>query len=202
MSRNASLPRHVLLLIALGALVLALAACGSSSSSNSSTSASGGASAEAQSAATGDIPDNQRFLRYRNGAAGYSIVYPEGWSRNGNGAQVSFRDKDNTVDVTVAKGPAPTVQSVESQLAQEASADPTLKPGKAEAVTAGPNKVIHVTFSKQGQKNPVTGQSPTLMVDRYVLGNHGRVATVDEGTPVGVDNVDAYRMIIESFRWE
>jgi hypothetical protein len=200
MSQRPSIHVRFLLLIALGALALALAACGSSSSS--SPSSSGGASAEAQSAATGDIPDNQRFLRYHNGAAGYSIVYPEGWSRSGSGSQVSFRDKDNTVDVTVAKGPAPTKSSVESQLAQEAKSDPTLKPGKAEAVTAGPNKAIHVTFTKQGQKNPVTGQSPTLVVDRYVLGNNGRVATIDEGTPEGVDNVDAYRMIIESFRWE
>jgi hypothetical protein len=47
----------------------------------------------------------------------------------------------------------------------------------------------------------VTGKKPTLMVDRYVLANKGRVATVDESTPVGVDNVDAYRKIIESFRW-
>ena len=31
-----------------------------------------------------------------------------------------------------------------------------------------------------------------MMVDRYVLANKGRVATVNEATPVGVDNVDAY----------
>jgi hypothetical protein len=29
----------------------------------------------------------------------------------------------------------------------------------------------------------------------------GRVAKVNEATPVGVDNVDAYRKMIESFRW-
>ena len=32
-------------------------------------------------------------------------------------------------------------------------------------------------------------------------GPGGRVATVDLGTPAGVDNVDAYRMIIQSFKW-
>jgi hypothetical protein len=41
-----------------------------------------------------------------------------------------------------------------------------------------------------------------LVVDRYTLGRAGRVATVDLGSPQGVDNVDAYRMMIESFRWE
>jgi len=32
------------------------------------------------------------------------------------------------------------------------------------------------------------------------LGNDS-VAIVDLGTPVGVDNVDAYRLMIQSFRW-
>ena len=38
-------------------------------------------------------------------------------------------------------------------------------------------------------------------VDRYELGSKGRVATVDLSTPVGVDNVDAFRLISDSFRW-
>ena len=65
----------------------------------------------------------------------------------------------------------------------------------------GPNQAIHVVYHVQGPADPVTGKKPTLMVDRYVLANKGKVATVDESTPVGVDNVDAYRLIIESFQW-
>ena len=40
-----------------------------------------------------------------------------------------------------------------------------------------------------------------LVVDRYELGHAGSRATVDLATPSGVDNVDAYRMMISSFRW-
>jgi hypothetical protein len=47
----------------------------------------------------------------------------------------------------------------------------------------------------------VTGRRVLLVVDRYVLANGGRIATVDLGTPRGVDNVDAYKMMIQSFRW-
>ena len=47
----------------------------------------------------------------------------------------------------------------------------------------------------------MTGKRLTVMVDRYLLAKAGNVATVDESTPVGVDNVDAYRMIIQSFKW-
>ena len=49
--------------------------------------------------------------------------------------------------------------------------------------------------------NPVTGKRVTLVVDRYYLAAHGRRAVLDEGTPQGVDNVDAYRLIAQSFRW-
>src|SRR5881398_2864820 len=94
--------------LALGLSVLALAACGSSSGSSSSTggSSSGGGgagagalSAEAKSAATGDIPDNQVFLTYRNRAAGYSVSYPEGWARTGSTRDVTFQDKNNIVHI-------------------------------------------------------------------------------------------------------
>jgi hypothetical protein len=49
--------------------------------------------------------------------------------------------------------------------------------------------------------DPVTGKRVTLVVNRYVVARGSRVATVDLGTPRGVDNVDAYRMMIQSFRW-
>jgi len=47
----------------------------------------------------------------------------------------------------------------------------------------------------------VTGKRVTLIVDRYVLSHAGKLATVDLGTAKGVDNVDAYKMMIASFRW-
>jgi hypothetical protein len=39
------------------------------------------------------------------------------------------------------------------------------------------------------------------MVDRYELAKNGKVAVLDLGTPTGVDNVDAYRMMSQSFKW-
>ena len=57
------------------------------------------------------------------------------------------------------------------------------------------------TLTEPGPADPVTGKKVSLMVDRYVLAKGGKVATVDLASLPGVDNVDAYRMIIESFRW-
>jgi hypothetical protein len=167
-------------------------ACGSSVASSSN---------EAASTAQGDIPDNQNFLTFQNRPAGYSIKYPEGWARSGSGTNVSFQDKSNTVTIAVQPGSQPTTASVTRDLKQQASTDPCLSPGTPQTVTVGPNQAIKVTYTTQGAKSPVTGQRPKVMVDRYVFFKNGKVAVVDLSNPVGVDNVDAYRMISESFRW-
>jgi hypothetical protein len=60
---------------------------------------------------------------------------------------------------------------------------------------------IHVVYSTESAPNPVTNKRVVLNVDRYYLSRSGKVAVVDLGTPVGVDNVDAYRLMIQSFRW-
>jgi len=193
-------PRYLIPVAAVG---LALAGCGSSGSSSSPASQANSnvSSAEAQAAAQGDIPDNQTFLRYKNPRAGYSIKYPEGWAQKGSGNLVTFSDKGNSVQIAVTQGAAPTVASVAAELRKEAGKDPTLKAGTPQQVKVGPNQAIHVVNHVQGPADPVTGKKPMLMVDRYVLANKGRVATVDESSPVGVDNVDAYRLIIQSFQW-
>jgi len=172
--------------------VAAKPSCGTSTSASAS---------EAGSTAQGDIPDNQQFLTYRNRSGGYSISYPQGWARSGSGDQVTFQDKSNTVAIKVAPGTQPTPASTSAELKQEAAADPCLNSGQPQTTSAGPNQVVKVTFTTEGQKSAVTGQRPKITVDRYVYFKGGRVATVDLATPVGVDNVDAYRMISESFRW-
>ena len=176
--------------------VLGAVGCGSSSTSSGITAgeantgaaesepeaepgAGGGAAApggskapsEAESLATGDIPDNQMFLTFKDSAAGYSIKYPEGWARKGAGNEVTFREKANTVDITVKPGAAPKSEGVKT------------------------------SFTRRSAPDPVTGKSVTLMVDRYEYGHAGQVAVLELSTPEGVDNVDAYRLISESFGW-
>jgi hypothetical protein len=178
----------IFLVGALAAVSLLAAGCGgggsnASSAGGASTSgesqstegqgASGGAvPSEAQAAATGDIPDNQVFLLFQDPKAGYSIRYPEGWARTGSGNDVTFQEKANLVHITVHKGA------------------PHGKPG------------TKTTYSRMSAPDPVTGKRLRLVTDRYEYGNQGKVAVLDLATPVGVDNVDAYRMISESFQWQ
>ncbi|HSR95066.1 MAG TPA: hypothetical protein VLK56_09395 [Solirubrobacterales bacterium] len=166
-----------------------------------SPAAEGGVPSEAQSAATGDIPDNQVFLTYDNRAAGYSIRYPEGWARRGSASEVTFQDRANIIHVVVAKGPPPTSAEAAAGLARLKRSDQSVSAGAARALTIGGAPVIKLTYTRLSAPDPVTGKRLPLTIDRYEYAHGGKVAIVDLGTPKGVDNVDAYRMISETFRW-
>jgi hypothetical protein len=172
------------------------------SPSRTSTSGAGALSADARSAATGDIPDNQVFLTFVSGKHGFSMKYPEGWTQSSSGAAISFRDKNNLVRVIVQHGAMPTASSVSAQLAALKRLTPSLTFAAPHPVNLPAGPALRVRYTNETAPNPVTGKRVKLVVDRYELGRGGRVAVVDLGTPVGVDNVDAYRMMIQSFRWK
>jgi hypothetical protein len=211
--------RRFVLCLPLGFVVVFVAGCGSSGHSAATTTSAQPTSsasttttptttstatpqsgpdalqAEANSAAAGDIPDNQVFLVFRNGHAGYSMKYPEGWAQQGSGNGVVFRDKNNIVRVVVGRGVAPRRAMVDRGLREVhvVSARQTI------SVSGKP--ALKVVYSTESAPNAVTGKRVTLVVDRYYLWTKGRRAVVDLGTPQGIDNVDAYRLMIESFRW-
>ena len=223
-TRGTTLSRRLWALPAIAAVAIALplSGCGGGGSSSTSTAASSPtagttttasvgkvscgssvtpSSSEAASTAQGDIPDNQQFLTFRNATGGYSIQYPEGWAGSGSGTNVTFQDKSNMITIQVSPGSQPSTASVGKELKQQAASDPCLSSDTPQTVTAGPNQAIKVTYTTRGAKSPVTGQRNKVSVDRYVFFKGGKVETVDLSNPVGVDNVDAYRMISESFRW-
>ena len=138
------------------------------------------------------------FLVFRNGAAGYSIKYPEGWAQLGSGDRVTFRDKNNIVRIVVTNGAAPTTASVRADLGSLSGVRIQTPP---EGKTIAANKAIKVVYTTDSAPNAVTGKRVKLVVDRYYYWKDGRVAVVDLGTPEGVDNVDAYRLMSESYRW-
>jgi hypothetical protein len=210
---TAAVTRLVISAAAAAAALLALTGCGSSHRAQApatSTAGSGATTpatsaggpgalqAEANATAAGDIPDNQVFLVFRNGAASYSMKYPEGWAQQGSGKRVTFRDKNNIVRIVVNSGGAPTTASIQADVAGLRGAGVQSSP---QAMTLPHAKAYKVVYSTESAPNAVTGKRVKLVVDRYYVWKPGRLAVVDLGTPEGVDNVDAYRLMIESFRW-
>jgi hypothetical protein len=185
-----------------------------SSSSGSTRSSGGGAGAlvgEANAAAAGDIPDNQVFITYANASQGYSVKYPEGWAQQGNGATVVFRDKNNEMRIVAGQGAVTTsavkadvqqlmAQTTNFKVLSQPVANPTCtNAGKTVKLPRVSAKVVYQTESKP---NAVTGKKVTLIVDRYYLAHGGKRVIVDLASPKGVDNVDAYCLMISSFTWK
>lgn len=176
---------------------------GSGDTTTGSGSQSAGAlTAEAQQTAAGDIPDNQVFLTFADAASGYSMKYPEGWAQRGTGARVTFQDKNNLVRVTVSKGAGASVAAAAADMNRLKQQTPSLRFEAPTELTVSGKPVVKVVYSTQSAPNSVTGKRVTLVVDRYYVPGAGKHAVVDLGTPQGVDNVDAYRLMIQSFQWK
>jgi len=161
----------------------------------SASNAPGALQGEAATAAAGDIPDNQVFVAYPGNS--FTMKFPEGWAQSGAGNNVTFRDKNNIVRVVIGSGATPTAASVQKEIAglkgAKAKGSPTTL--KLDGVPA-----IKATYETTSAPNAVTGKTVTLTVDRYELAKNGKRVIVDLGSPVGVDNVDAYRLMIQSLR--
>jgi hypothetical protein len=219
--RNKRFGRRAALAGVVFILCLLVAACGSSKSAAPTTSAAGTTTApattnvatstaqppnalqgEAKAAATGDIPDNQVYVVFNNTGAGYSIKYPEGWAQKGSGNNVTFYDKNNLVRIVVQPGGAPTLAQVSPELKALKASIPSFRFQPPQRVQINGRAAIKVVYTTESAPNPVTNKRVQLTVDRYYLAQGGKRAIVDLGSPVGVDNVDGYRLMIQSFRWK
>ena len=96
--------------------------------------------------------------------------------------------------------------TIASVRAQEAAAlVKAARSVKIEAITnvklpAGP--AIFVAYSSNSEPNAVTGKQLRLENHRYLIYRSGRLATIDLSAPLGADNVDQWKHIANSFRWQ
>jgi hypothetical protein len=155
----------------------------------------GALQAEVAATGAGDIPDNQVFVAYSGKS--FSMKFPEGWTQSGRGDNVTFRDKNNIVRIVIVPGGAPTVASIKLVVAAHKGATPAGAPTR---LKLNGLPAVTLTYKTTSAPNAVTGKRLTLTVDRYELAKGGKRVVVDLGSPVGVDNVDAYRMMIQSLR--
>ncbi|MCW2601093.1 MAG: lipoprotein [Frankiales bacterium] len=210
--------RATVSLAALSLAVLMLAACSSSGGGSAasapssagtmaSTTPTGTASAQqspvaAENAPPGDIADNVAFVRYANATGHYSFTHPEGWTQNEHGAAVLFTDKLNGVQVQT--GTATRSTTVAGAKAQDV---PTLKGTQAAfelrsvATASMPGGTgVLIVYRRNSAPDPVTGRQYRDEVQRYELVHAGHEVVVEMFGPVGADNVDAYRTMVQSLQ--
>ena len=198
-----ALPRHRAVLLVLPALAMLAVGCGGAAVTGSSGSAASGGSAAPESsgrAAGGDIPDNAVFLTYHGSKPVFSIKYVEGWQVVPQSTGVGIRDKDSSETVAFVAAADPAAYATSTDLAAlRAQAGFSLV--KQDTIAIGGVSYVHLLFHLPSPPDPVTGKQVSSTVDRYYIPGAGGLAVVSLSSPDGVDNADAFRLMIESFAW-
>jgi hypothetical protein len=150
---------------------------------------------------SGDVPDNAVFLRYKDPTLGFSIQYVEGWQVTPDPGGVSIRDKDSSEVILVVPSQADVAAYVSSTDLPALQAQAGFKLVKQDKVKVGSQTLVHLVYNVLSPADPVTGKQVPQTVDRYYVPGTNGLAVVSLATPKGVDNVDAFRQMIESFKW-
>jgi hypothetical protein len=190
-------PLHsrLLRLLVLGILVIPAAAGMDAASAATSKSQA------AEQNPPGDIPDTQVFVEYRS-PLGFKMKVPEGWARADRSDGARFTDKYNTIDISVGEiAGAPKAAMSDPQVADLTASSRSVKVSAVKSVKAGGQQAVLIIYSAQSEPNAVTSKSIRLEANRYLFWKAGRLATLDLLAPAGADNVDDWKMMAQSFRW-
>lgn len=175
---------------------------GSTAASSSAPSSDGQTPVPAESNPPGDIPDNIAFVPYTNAGGHYRFTHPEGWLEQTKGASVTFTDKLNGVFVQPGTlTTPPTVSSAKSTdvpALQRSQAAFELRGVSSVSVPFG--KGVRIVYRRNSAPDQVTGRQYRDEVERYELVSGGHEVIVELFGPVGADNVDAYRTMVQSLR--
>jgi hypothetical protein len=201
-----------------GTVTLALAACAGGTSSATppsvqasaaagSTSAPAGTSPAAHPTETnppGDIPDQQVFVTYSPPAGHVSVKVPEGWARTQTGNEVRFTDKLNAISILVRPTPsAPTNATVTSTvIPQLAGQVPSFAPGTVSTVTRPAGPAVLVTYLGDSAPDPVTNKVVRDAFERYSFWHAGSELVLTLSGPQNADNVDPWKIVTDSVRWQ
>jgi hypothetical protein len=198
-------------------LVLVVAACGSSGAKQATTpsTATPGSSSSSVSPASravtktpevspsGDIPDNQAFVKYTSRTGAYSLDFPEGWARTESVGTTTFSARFNSIRIaTTKRASAPTIASVratEVPALQRATAGFTLR--NVTSVNRPAGSAVLVTYGADSPPDAVTGKTIALDVERYKFWHNGTQVTITLSAPKGSDNVDPWKKVTDSFAW-
>jgi hypothetical protein len=151
--------------------------------------------------AAGDVPDNAVFLTYKDTAHGFSIQYVEGWQVSPVTDGVGIRDKDSNELVQVVAPQTDVTTYVSGTDLPALQGQAGFKLIKQDKVSVNGKNLVHLVYENPSPPDPVTGKQVPSTVDRYYVAGPSGLAIVSLSTPKGVDNVDAFRQMIESFKW-
>ena len=150
----------------------------------------------------GDIPDNQVFVPWTAPSGDYSITVPEGWARSKTAGATTFTDKLNSITAVEQSGPKPTVASVTADVKQIKKSSTGWVDGTVSQITRTSGPAILATYQADVPADPVTNKVINDDVEQYTFWKSGNVVTLTLAGPHGADNVDPWRIVTDSFKWQ
>jgi hypothetical protein len=139
---------------------------------------------------------------YANMSGRYRFTHPEGWVETQSRSTVTFTDKLNGVHAEL--GPLTTPPTVASARSHDvpalAHSEPAFELRAVTAMTLTGGTGVRIVYRRNSQPDAVTGRQYRDEVERYELVSHGHAVVVELFGPVGADNVDAYRTMVQSLR--
>jgi hypothetical protein len=160
--------------------------------------------AETESNPPGDIPDNQVYVPFVAPGGMVSIKVPEGWARASTSTGTEFTDKLNRIEIAPGtSSSAPTVDSVTSgDVPKLRSSVPHFNFDKITTEKRAGGTVVVVRYQGDSPQDPVTGKVVRDAFERYVYYQSGQRMDLTLSGPTNADNVDPWRIVSDSVRWQ
>jgi hypothetical protein len=151
----------------------------------------------------GDIPDNQVFVPYSPSSKLFVVKVPEGWSRITSGGAVIFDGKLNRIRIELTpRASAPTEAAVRDEVARIGAASTGFKAVSLQTTDRHAGKAVLAKYRADAAPDPVTGKVVNDDVERYEFWHGGQLLTLTLSGPHGADNVDPWRIVTDSVRWQ
>ncbi len=208
-SRSHILPlRHLGVVLALG-IAVTTSACGGATTQGVTTAGATTSATQPTAAEVspyGDVPDNAVFVTYQSKDGGYSVQYVEGWAVTpGTNGAVTITDIDSAETVDLRDLPAGELTNyvTTTDVSQLKSQVQDYQQRDLKTVTVNGQSIIELTYTSTSAPDTVTNKSRAVVSQRYYIPSpNSRLAILTLTTPDGVDNVDAFRQMLESFTWQ
>ena len=152
--------------------------------------------------APGDIPDSQAFIVFKS-SAGFSIKVPEGWSRKDGKDGTVFNDKYNHISLMngVSDTPVDMAFAKSGLVPDLEQTGRAVKVTKIEEVPMKSGKVIKIAYDSNSEPNDVTNKQVREENERFYFVKNGKLVVLQLSAPKGADNVDQWKLISTSFKW-
>ena len=143
-------------------------------------------------------------MPYTPAGASFVVRVPQGWAQSAAGSAVVFTDKFNSVRIeSVPRSQAPDVASARAQeVPQLQSSVRGFQPGQVTMVQRSSGPAVLITYQATSAPDAVTGKSVTEAVERYEFWLASQEVVLTLSAPQGADNVDPWRIVTDSFRWQ